>query len=289
MSLSDEIDRLYQLPLSEFTASRNALLKQVAAGAERAQVRELQKPSLPAWAVNQLYWRRRKVFDRLVAAAERLRAAHRQQLSGTRADVAGAESAHQQAVKAAVEEIRGLLQDAGEAESPATLAAATETLQTLPAAGEPGRLTKPLKPMGFEALAGLVPGAGAAIARFTRPRVVEPESPRQADRKPDTGAAKRQAAALRQQAEARRREIAVEEKALREAATAEREARAALSRSEMSLARVRRQRKELETRLDELTVERDRLAGEVDRHRKESERAAFERQRLEDRLKSLRT
>ena len=37
-----QIDRLYQLPLDEFTAARNALAKE--AGAAGAQIRTLQKP-----------------------------------------------------------------------------------------------------------------------------------------------------------------------------------------------------------------------------------------------------
>src|SRR5215467_583167 len=62
--LDAEIDRLYQLPLDEFTAARNVLAKQ--AGGEAGRVRALGKPSVPAWIVNQLYWRDRKVWDALV-------------------------------------------------------------------------------------------------------------------------------------------------------------------------------------------------------------------------------
>ena len=61
------LDRLYQLPLSEFVSARNALAKE--SGTDSAEIRSLPKPSLPAWAVNQLYWRRRDVYDDLIAAA----------------------------------------------------------------------------------------------------------------------------------------------------------------------------------------------------------------------------
>ena len=70
--IDDEIDRLYQLPASEFVAARNALAKQAGPGA--ATVKSLEKPNAPAWAVNQLYWTRRKTFDRLMDAATKLRA-----------------------------------------------------------------------------------------------------------------------------------------------------------------------------------------------------------------------
>ena len=50
--IEDEIARLYQLPLDEFTSARNALAKR--AGSDAAGIRALTKPSVPAWAVNQL-------------------------------------------------------------------------------------------------------------------------------------------------------------------------------------------------------------------------------------------
>jgi hypothetical protein len=50
-SLDDEIDTLYQQPLSAFVRERDALAKR--AGAEGATIRRLEKPSAAAWAVNQ--------------------------------------------------------------------------------------------------------------------------------------------------------------------------------------------------------------------------------------------
>ena len=49
--MADDLDRLFQAPLSEFTAKRNELLK-TAAGADKAAIRTLQKPTVSAWAVN---------------------------------------------------------------------------------------------------------------------------------------------------------------------------------------------------------------------------------------------
>ena len=57
------LDRLYQLPLSEFVSARNALAKE--SGTDSAEIRSLPKPSLPAWAV--------KVLRALYAQARRLR------------------------------------------------------------------------------------------------------------------------------------------------------------------------------------------------------------------------
>lgn len=84
MDLESEIDRLYQLPLDQFTPARNALAKDLA-GAPAQQVKALAKPALAAWTVNQLYWTDRKTFDGLIEAAARLRSAHRATIEGRKA------------------------------------------------------------------------------------------------------------------------------------------------------------------------------------------------------------
>jgi len=156
---SSEVDRLYQLPLAEFTAARNQLAK--TSGDDGAAIKALEKPNIAAWAVNQLFWTKRKIYDALIAASEQVRAAHVKQLSGKSADVAAAEAAHHAAVKAAADESRRILAAAGDPATTATMSAVIETLQTLPTHDEPGKLTRPLKPLGFEALAGFVPGVRA--------------------------------------------------------------------------------------------------------------------------------
>ena len=53
----DEIDQLFALPLDEFTAARNELARRLKqdGDAEAAEgVRGLAKPTVAAWAVNQL-------------------------------------------------------------------------------------------------------------------------------------------------------------------------------------------------------------------------------------------
>src|SRR5687768_10577814 len=155
-----DIDRLYQLPLADFTAARNELAAH--AGERKAEIKSLRKPNIGAWAVNQLYWRQRAVYTRLTGAAERLRSAHARVLSGQKADVAAAEAEHAKALKAATDAVQSILTDAGEAGSPTVMHEIRETLQALPSDEPPGRLTRPLKPMGFEALLKMLPGAGAA-------------------------------------------------------------------------------------------------------------------------------
>jgi len=150
------LDRLYQLPLSEFVSARNALAKE--SGADAAEIRSLQKPSVPAWAVNQLYWQRRDVYDDLIQRAQDLRATHDATLTGKRADLRGASRAHEDAVEAALKATLGVLAGDGQPVTEATRQAVATTLRGLPADEPPGRLTRQLQPRGFEMLAGALAG-----------------------------------------------------------------------------------------------------------------------------------
>ena len=56
--LERELERLYQLPLSEFTSARNALAKRLRSEGDpdRAeQVKQLRKPPVAAWLVNRMH------------------------------------------------------------------------------------------------------------------------------------------------------------------------------------------------------------------------------------------
>jgi hypothetical protein len=180
-----DLDALFQAPLAEFTKTRNALAK--AAGADGAAIRQIDKPSAAAWAVNQIYWRHRRVYDKLVRASARLRAAHALILKGKRVDLAPLELLHRAAVKEASARARETLAAAGDAATAATIKAVEETLQALPVAGPPGRLTGPLGPVGFDALGGLLKGAGlpagsGEVVAFAPPRRVARTEDREAKR-----------------------------------------------------------------------------------------------------------
>jgi hypothetical protein len=244
-----DVDTLYQRPLSDFTAARNELAKR--AGKTDPSIKALEKPSVPAWAVNQLYWRDRSLYDTLIAASEALRQAHRALLAGKAADVGTAERTHRDALRAAVERIRELLGDAGEAATGATMTAVSETLSALPADVTPGRLTRPLKPSGFEALSGVAARpAAAAPARPQKPALV----------KTDTAAAAKEAAAVRRAAEAAAKQAAKEkerrEAGVKKAKAALDDARAAVSRAEADVA-------ERERALSDARKIRDRLQVEA--------------------------
>ena len=152
-TLDAEIDRLYQLPLDEFTAARNALAKK--AGADGAEIRSLTKPPIAAWAVNQVHWRDRPTYDVLIKTAQAQRAAHSAVLAGKRADLRSAGRDHEQAIEAAVRSALEQLSQAGHPATDATKHVIATTLRGLPADTPPGRLDRTLQPGGFEMLAGV--------------------------------------------------------------------------------------------------------------------------------------
>jgi hypothetical protein len=164
------IDELYQVPPNEFTAKRNALVKTMR-GADATRVRTLAKPSIVAWAVNQVYWRARPLYDRVIKSGERLRHAQIAALERKPADVRSASDTHRRAVAEAVAEAERLARAAG---SRPAADALTRTFEALSLAAEPpahpGRLSDALQPAGFEALAGITPTAAAATTRAERDR-----------------------------------------------------------------------------------------------------------------------
>ena len=97
MSLDAKIDALYRQPLDDFIAERNALAKTLS-GADAKRVRALAKPTVVPWAVNQVYWHARPIYDKAIKSGERLRAAQIASLEGRRgADVREAGETHRRA------------------------------------------------------------------------------------------------------------------------------------------------------------------------------------------------
>jgi hypothetical protein len=79
------VERLYGVPLQEFTATRDALARELRQGGDRAAadaLRRLRKPSVASWALNQVRRHEPGRVDQLLAAGERLRDAQRRLLAG---------------------------------------------------------------------------------------------------------------------------------------------------------------------------------------------------------------
>jgi hypothetical protein len=273
-----EIDRLYQLPLSEFTSARDALAR--LSGAEGQAIRKLQKPTAPAWAVNQLYWKRRKVFDRLTAAAEGVRTAHGRRLAGKSTDLERAEMVHAAALQAAIAATQELLSAAGDPATSATTTAVSETLQAWPWPDAPGRLTRPLRPQGFAALAGLLPKGGAAARHVAE--VVAIDRTRRARAQSETAAQR----ATREESE-RRREAATLERSLQTASASARKADQALARARQAVERAEASRDRLSQALENANADLQRLRDAHTMEQRHARDAAAETARLEQRLQQL--
>lgn len=232
MSLDSEIDALYQLPLDEFTAARNALARSLN-GEESRGVKKLQKPTIVPWTVNQLFWRARKTYDRLVKSGATLRAAQLAALEGRKADVARRSDEHREAIAEAVEEAIRIAAGASASPSSDQLARMLESLSLASRPPEhPGRFTELVEPAGFEALAGLGPAVRATAS---------PSKPTQAEEK-----RAREAAARREQAKAA---VKAAEEELARARERETFARADLERAESSFERAREARRKAEEEL----------------------------------------
>ena len=167
--LENDLDALFRLPVAEFTAARNALAVQLKKGGHRDEsdhVKVLVKPSISAWAVNQLYWQHRESFDQLIATGQRFRQAQTSGRAGKVADMREALDARRKALSHLSDLATALLRDAGSSPTPETIHRISTTLEALsayasfPDAQRPGRLTRDLDPPGFESLASLNPGAG---------------------------------------------------------------------------------------------------------------------------------
>ena len=162
----DEIDRLFALPLDEVTSARNELAKRLKqdGDAEAAeQVRSLAKPSIAAWAMNQLARSDAAGVRSLLNVASRLRSAQERSLRGERAadEVRAAQAEERDVLRTLTHRAGELLRDAGRPATTATLDRVSSTLRGA-ALAEPGRtllregrLTGDVEVSGFDAFAGM--------------------------------------------------------------------------------------------------------------------------------------
>ena len=66
------LQALYTAPLASFVTERNrlaAVLRAAGKGDAAKDIARRRRPTVSAWAVNQLYWHERDAFDVLLAAA----------------------------------------------------------------------------------------------------------------------------------------------------------------------------------------------------------------------------
>lgn len=242
-------DGLYALPLEEFVPARNELAKRLRKEGDKegaAEVAALRKPTLVAWAVDQLAQTKRREVDLLLDAGKRLVDAQQASLSkGSRTELDAAQASLRKSVGALTDAAGGIL---GSRASASTLTRVSETLRAA-ATGAEGRellargvLVEELSDTGWDIVAALTPGPPRE--RGSRSRAARPaarkrptaENPRRAKQLEELGRAR--AAAEKRVAAARRREDAAAERLA--------EAQAALRAAEDELAEVTREIARLE-------------------------------------------
>lgn len=294
MTADDDIRALYRVPPESFVEARDALVKRLrdeGRGQEAARVKVLRRPTVPAWAVDQLASRDPEGLEALLAAGAELRRAQRQALSGRNPDdLRDASEARRSAVARLTSAAADALRAAGRSEGPHVdeIAATLEAASIDPDAGErlrAGTLDRPLSAAaGFEDIVGLrsVPSPGtdahdASAAPRTRtgtrpadPRAAKEAATREieervreletdlADARRDRDARERRARKAGSDADRARGKVAAAESRLESTRTDLREAEARKHGEDMAL---RRSQKELDRATDRLERARQELAS----------------------------
>ncbi|MGH2705224.1 MAG: hypothetical protein ACRDJ4_09040 [Actinomycetota bacterium] len=159
----DALDELYAAPLEQFVSTRDALVRRLRDGGDpeaAARVAKLRKPSVAAWAVNQVVRRHGKGIEELLRQGDRLR--HTRSAGEFRE----ASRARQEAVAELLEQTAAILDDSGHGDSASVRERITQTL--LAASAEravverlkQGRLERELEPSDVWTLPELAEGAG---------------------------------------------------------------------------------------------------------------------------------
>jgi hypothetical protein len=227
--LERELDELYGLPLGEFVAARNALAKRLEKAGqtrEAERVRELAKPSISAWAVNQLARRDPERVRELLEAGANLVDAQKAALAGKAADRFDDASRRQRdAVRELLPAAVGVLEEAGHRPSDAVRQRIVASLRAASVDPEGrrllehGRLQVDFESAGLDLLAGFAPPQPKRSARTNEARLrnarervqaARDEERRLADEAAEAEEEAERAAAAADEAAARARKLTAE-------------------------------------------------------------------------------
>ena len=170
-----DADDLFGLPLDRFIPERTALAKALRSEGRReeaADVAATRKPSVAAWAVNQMVRTQKRAVDELFEAGDDLRAAQDQVLAGhgDRQGLREAAERERHTVEELVKSARGLLNSEGHELSAAVIERVSDTLHAAALDEDArrqvqgGRLEHELRHVGF----GVGAGGSAAPERRGR-------------------------------------------------------------------------------------------------------------------------
>jgi hypothetical protein len=134
--IPDEAERLFELPLDEFVAERRALasaLRHAGRRAEAQNVSKLPKPTVAAWAANQILRSQRRDVGRLLKAGTALEQAQDAAIGGAGDNASLRESLqeHREALDQLTRALRGLLDAHGHSLTDAVILRARDTLAAI--------------------------------------------------------------------------------------------------------------------------------------------------------------
>ena len=176
--LEAELDSLYAAPPADFTSARNDLaqrLKQAGQVEAAAAVKQLRKPTVPLWAVNQLARRHPEEVRALLDGGERLRVAQQAALRGESEELRTATAEERKILHGLTQRGAELLRETGHSADPKRIA------DTLRAAAvdesgrellQLGRLSEELEASGFGGFAGMeIPARSNPVTKPPSPAV----------------------------------------------------------------------------------------------------------------------
>lgn len=208
------LDMLFRGPRERFVAERNAAAQRLRTrgmAAAAARLKGLAKPSVTAWAVNQLWWTARAELEALLDASRDLVEALRTGAGPAAQTAAG--QARRRALETLSITAGEVLGAAGHAAGLATLRRISTTLEALAthvALGTPegraglGRLSEDLDPPGVELVMRLGAVSPGAVAEASPGSTTSPDaapSPGRADAEAAVATAEREREAAREQVE----------------------------------------------------------------------------------------
>jgi hypothetical protein len=215
MPAERDLDRLYGLPREEFTSARNALVRELRTAGRKDDAEEvgaLKKPSVSAWAVNQLARQHPREVAELVKAGDALRKAQRDVLAGkTGADVRAESRTQHDLADELVGTARKLLEEAGTKATQTTAQKISGTLRAAssdPAAAKllrKGRLSEDVESVGFGPLLHVAPQRKGR-SRPTRDRAKERAAAQKKRKREAVAQARQEASAARKAADQAERE-----------------------------------------------------------------------------------
>jgi hypothetical protein len=264
-----DVDELYGLPLDRFTPERNALARELRNAGERDQaagVASLRKPSVAAWAVNQLVRTQKRAIGELFEAGDALRGAHDAVLAGCGdgSSLRTAVERERATIESLIQAAGGLLSTDGHELSSTIIDRVADTLNAAAldddarAQVRDGRLERELRHIGL----GLAVAGGGAATPAPAPARTRRGASRGTAKAPKKQTASEPAVRERAQARAQERaqERALEREARRRVERAERGAELALERRERAAQALEAAEAELADAEDELLEAKRRLS-----------------------------